>query len=144
MLHLDCKFAINNEPITEYDYLEELGSEEKALQSMLQDMEIADFSDFVSIDDNDLKNVLGFERDDDGNIYDPLANDLDNDGVSDRYDHDFRDSDYLETTYDVDDNVQLKRNNAEKPSILKQIKSYQENEKESEVKECSTKEHDER
>ncbi len=46
---------INNEPITEYDYLEELGSEEKALQSMLQDMEIADFSDFVSIDDNDLK-----------------------------------------------------------------------------------------
>lgn len=135
---------INNEPITEYDYLEELGSEEKALQSMLQDMEIADFSDFVSIDDNDLKNVLGLERDDDGNIYDPLAKDLDNDGVSDRYDHDFRDSDYLETTYDVDDNVQLKENNAEKPSILKQIKSYQENEKESEVKECSTKEHDER
>ncbi len=59
---------VNNEPITEYNYLEELGSEEKALQSMLQDMEIADFSDFVSIDDNDLKNVLGLERDDDGNI----------------------------------------------------------------------------
>lgn len=135
---------INNEPITEYDYLKELGSEEKALQSMLQDMEIADFSDFVSIDDNDLKNVLGLERDDDGNIYDPLAQDLDNDGVSDRYDHDFKDSDYFETTYDVDDNVQLKGNKAEKPSILKQIKSYQDNEKESEVKECSTKEHDER
>lgn len=135
---------VNNEPITEYDYLKELGSKEKALQSMLQDMEIADFSDFVSIDDNDLKNVLGLERDDDGNIYDPLAKDLDNDGVSDRYDHDFKDSDYFETTYDVDDNVQLKENKAEKPSILKQIKSYQENEKESEVKECSTKEHDER
>lgn len=135
---------INNEPITEYDYLKELGSEEKALQSMLQDMEIADFSDFVSIDDNDLKNVLGLERDDDGNIYDPLAQDLDNDGVSDRYDHDFRDSDYFETTYDVDGNAQLKENKAEKPSILKQIKSYQDNEKESEVKECSTKEHDER
>ncbi len=135
---------INNEPITEYDYLKELGSEEKALQSMLQDMEIADFSDFVSIDDNDLKNVLGLERDDDGNIYDPLDKDLDNDGVSDRYDHDFKDSDYFETTYDVDDNVQLKENNTEKQSILKQIKSYQENEKESEVKECSTKEHDER
>ena len=135
---------INNEPITEYDYLKELGSEEKALQSMLQDMEIADFSDFVSIDDNDLKNVLGLERDDDGNIYDPLAQDLDNDGVSDRYDHDFKDSDYFETTYDVDDNVQLKGNKAEKPSILKQIKSYQENEKESVEKECSKKEHDER
>ena len=115
-----------------------------ALQSMLQDMEIGDFSEFVSIDDNDLKNVLGLERDDDGNIYDPLAKDLDNDGVSDRYDYDFKDSDYFETTYDVDDNVQLKENKAEKPSILKQIKSYQENEKESEVKECSTKEHDER
>lgn len=135
---------INNEPITEYDYLKELGSEEKALQSMLQDMEIGDFSDFVSIDDNDLKNVLGLERDDDGNIYDPLAKDLDNDGVSDRYDHDFKDSDYFETTYDVDDNVQLKEEMTEKPSILKQIKSYQDNEKESEVKECSTKEHDER
>ncbi|CAI3279030.1 hypothetical protein CIRMBP1282_00402 [Enterococcus cecorum] len=135
---------VNNEPIIEYDYLKELGSEEKALQSMLQDMEIADFSDFVFIDDNDLKNVLGLERDDDGNIYDPLANDLDNDGVSDRYDHDFKDSDYFETTYDVDDNVQLKEEMTEKPSILKQIKSYQENEKESEVKEYSTKEHDER
>lgn len=135
---------VNNEPITEYDYLKELDSEEKALQSMLQDMEIADFSDFVSIDDNDLKNVLGLERDDDGNIYDPLAQDLDNDGVSDRYDHDFKDSDYFETTYDVDDNVQLKGNKAEKPSILKQIKSFQENEKVSEVKECNTKEHDER
>ena len=111
---------------------------------MLQDMEIADFSDFVSIDDNDLKNVLGLERDDDGNIYDPLAKDLDNDGVSDRYDHDFKDSDYFETTYDVDDNTQSKEANSEKLSILKQIKSYQENEKESEVKECSTKEHDER
>ena len=135
---------VNNEPIIEYDYLKELGSEEKALQSVLQDMEIADFSDFVFIDDNDLKNVLGLERDDDGNIYDPLANDLDNDGVSDRYDHDFKDSDYFETTYDVDDNVQLKEEMTEKPSILKQIKSYQENEKESEVKEYSTKEHDER
>lgn len=135
---------INNEPITEYDYLKELGSEEKALQSMLQDMKIADFSDFVSIDDNDLKNVLGLERDDDGNIYDPLAQDLDNDGVLDRYDHDFKDSDYFETTYDVDDNSQLKEEMTEKPSILKQIKSYQENEKESVEKECSTKEHDER
>ena len=135
---------INNEPITEYDYLKELGSEEKALQSMLQDVEIADFSGFVSIDDNDLKNVLGLERDNDGNIYDPLAQDLDNDGVYDRYDHDFRDSDYFETTYDVDDNAQLKEEMNEKPSILKQIKSYQENEKESVEKECSKKEHDER
>lgn len=88
--------------------------------------------------------MIGLKRDENGNIYDPLAKDLDNDVISDRYDHDFKDSDYLETTYDVDDNAQLKENNAEKTSILKQIKSYQENEKESEVKECNTKEHDER
>lgn len=73
-----------------------------------------------------------------------MAQDLDNDGVYDRYDHDFRDSDYFETTYDVDDNAQLKEEMNEKPSILKQIKSYQENEKESVEKECSKKEHDER
>ena len=35
-------------------------------------------------------------------IYDPLEQDLDNDGITDRYDNDFRDSDYFESTYDVD------------------------------------------
>jgi len=38
----------------------------------------------------------------DGKIYDPLGKDLDNDGIIDRYDNDFRDSDYFESTYDVD------------------------------------------
>ena len=41
----------------------------------------------------------------DGKIYDPLGKDLDNDGIIDRYDNDFRDSDYFESTYDVDDNL---------------------------------------
>ncbi|MGF3076182.1 CD1108 family mobile element protein [Facklamia sp. P12955] len=36
-------------------------------------------------------------------IYDPLGKDLDNDGIIDRYDHDFRDSDYLKSTFDLDD-----------------------------------------
>ena len=40
-----------------------------------------------------------------GIIYDPLGKDLDNDGIIDRYDNDFRDSDYFESTYDVDDNL---------------------------------------
>lgn len=115
-----------------------------ALESMKYEMESGVFEAFVSVDEDKLKNALGLEIDDDGNFYDPLAKDLDNDGVSDRYDHDFRDSDYLETTYDVDDNAQLKEEMTEKPSILKKIKSFQENEKESEVKECNTKEHDER
>ncbi|HFH0113852.1 TPA: CD1108 family mobile element protein, partial [Streptococcus pyogenes] len=43
-----------------------------------------------------------------GIIYDPLGKDLDNDGIIDRYDNDFRDSDYFESTYDVEDNLQHK------------------------------------
>ena len=44
----------------------------------------------------------------DGKIYDPLGKDLDNDGIIDRYDNDFRDSDYFESTYDMDDNLHKK------------------------------------
>ncbi|HFH9693422.1 TPA: CHAP domain-containing protein, partial [Streptococcus pyogenes] len=44
----------------------------------------------------------------DGKIYDPLGKDLDNDGIIDRYDNDFRDSDYFESTFDVDDNLHKK------------------------------------
>ena len=38
-------------------------------------------------------------------VYDPLGKDLDNDGIIDRYDNDFKDSDYFESTYDVEDNL---------------------------------------
>jgi len=41
-------------------------------------------------------------------VYDPLGKDLDNDGIIDRYDNDFRDSDYFESTYDVEDNFHTK------------------------------------
>ncbi len=41
----------------------------------------------------------------DGKVYDPLGKDLDNDGIIDRYDNDFRDSEYFESTYDVEDNL---------------------------------------
>ncbi|HFI0170723.1 TPA: helicase-related protein [Streptococcus suis] len=139
---------INGEPITKIDYLKDLGSEEKALEFLKQEMEYGDFGEFVSIDDNDLKIALGLERDDDGNIYDPLAKDLDNDGVPDRYDNDFRDSDYFETTYDLEDNlnarVESKEKVSEKPSILVQIKSYQSKEKQAETRENKSKEHEER
>lgn len=139
---------INGEPITKIDYLKDLGSEEKALEFLKQEMEYGDFGEFVSIDDNDLKIALGLERDDDGNIYDPLAKDLDNDGVPDRYDNDFRDSDYFETTYDLEDNlnarVESKEKVSEKPSILVQIKSYQSQEKQAETRENKSKEHEER
>ena len=65
--------------------------------------------------------ALGLEIDDDGNFYDPLAKDLDNDGIPDRYDNDFKDSDYFESTYDVEDNLQARE---EKPSILGQISKF--------------------
>ena len=51
-----------------------------------------------------------------GKIYDPLGQDLDNDGIIDRYDNDFRDSDYFESTYDVDDNLQNKEKSLENSS----------------------------
>lgn len=139
---------INGEQITKIDYLKDLGSKEKALEFLKQEMEYGDFGEFVYIDDNDLKKALGLERDDDGNIYDPLAKDLDNDGVPDRYDNDFRDSDYFETTYDVEDNLNTKAESKdkvfEKPSILGQIKSYQSEEKQAETRENKSKEHEER
>ena len=62
-------------------------------------------------------------------VYDPLGKDLDNDGIIDRYDNDFRDSDYFESTYDVEDNVHSKgettQKSEDKPSILGQIRAYQ-------------------
>ena len=48
--------------------------------------------------------------------YDPLGKDLDNDGIIDRYDNDFRDSDYFESTYDVEDNLHTKDDATEKLS----------------------------
>lgn len=49
----------------------------------------------------------------DGKIYDPLGKDLDNDGIIDRYDNDFRDSNYFESTYDVEDNLSHKEKSLE-------------------------------
>ena len=132
---------VNDKEISHYDYVKENGSEEKALDCMKFVMENGEFSAFVSVDEEELKQALGLEIDDEGNFYDPLAKDLDNDGVPDRYDNDFRDSDYFESTYDVEDNLHAKE---EKPSILGQIKSFQSEQKEKEVKDTKSKEHDER
>lgn len=82
---------------------------------------MSSFDDLVSVDREDLKKALGLEIDDDGNFCDPLAKDLDNDGIPDRYDNDFKDSDYFESTYDVEDNLQARE---EKPSILGQISKF--------------------
>lgn len=49
-------------------------------------------------------------------VYDSLGKDLDNDGIIDRYDNDFRDSDYFESTYDVEDNLHTKEDITESSS----------------------------
>jgi len=49
-------------------------------------------------------------------VYDHLGKDLDNDGIIDRYDNDFRDSDYFESTYDVEDNLHTKEDITESSS----------------------------
>lgn len=115
---------VNGTAVSHYDYLKENGSVEKALDVMKFEMENGDFATFVAVDEEELKVAMGLDIDDDGNFYDPLSKDLDNDGIPDRYDHDFRDSDYEESSFDIDG---LKKH--EKPSILEQIKSYQNDEK---------------
>lgn len=66
-------------------------------------------------------------------VYDPLSKDTDNDGMPDRYDNAFQDSDYFESTYDVEDNLHTKEESTQKtgdkPSILGQIRAYQEESK---------------
>uniref|UniRef100_UPI00403713C1 hypothetical protein n=1 Tax=Metamycoplasma equirhinis TaxID=92402 RepID=UPI00403713C1 len=96
---------------------------------MKNEIELSSFSDLVYVDSEDLRAALGLDIDDKGNFYDPLAKDLDNDGIADRYDNDFKDSDYFESTYDVKDNLHTKeevtQKTEDKPSILGQIRAYQ-------------------
>lgn len=96
---------------------------------MKNEIELSSFEDLTYIDTEDLKEALGLEIDDEGNFYDPLTKDLDNDGIADRYDNDFKDSDYFESTYDVEDNLHSKgettQKSEDKPSILGQIRAYQ-------------------
>lgn len=114
-----------------FDY--ENKGENEALRNMKNEIELSSFSDLVYVDSEDLRVALGLEIDDEGNFYDPLSKDLDNDGITDRYDNDFKDSDYFESTYDVEDNLHTKEEVIQKiddkPSILGQIRAYQEESK---------------
>ena len=94
-------------------------NKEQALEAFLLDLKYGEFNDYVRVDENDLREKLGLEIDDDGNYYDPLEKDLDNDGIPDRYDNDFRSSNYFESTYDVDG---LKKD--DKESTLVKLKKY--------------------
>ncbi len=122
------------------EYLVNALSENEALRNMKNEIELSSFSDLVYVDSEDLRAALGLDIDDESNFYDPLAKDLDNDGIADRYDNDFKDSDYFKSTYDVKDNLHTKeevtQKTEDKPSILGQIRAYQ-NESKTEEKQTT-------
>ena len=120
---------IDDIPIKTESFDYENKGEIEALKNMKNEIELSSFEDLIYVDSEDLRAATGLDIDDEGNFYDPLAKDLDNDGIIDRYDNDFRDSDYFESTYDVEDNLHTKEETSQrtedKPSILGQIRAYQ-------------------
>ena len=120
---------IDDTPIKTESFDYENKGENETLRNMKNEIELSSFEDLIYVDSEDLRAALGLDIDDEGNFYDPLAKDLDNDGIPDRYDNDFRDSDYFESTYDVEDNLHTKEETSQrtedKPSILGQIRAYQ-------------------
>ncbi|HEL0597239.1 TPA: DEAD/DEAH box helicase family protein [Streptococcus equi subsp. zooepidemicus] len=120
---------IDDTPIKTESFDYENKGENEALRNLKNEIELSSFEDLTYVDSEDLKAALGLDIDDEGNFYDSLAKDLDNDGISDRYDNDFKDSDYFESTFDVEDNVHSKgettQKSEDKPSILCQIRAYQ-------------------
>ena len=116
-----------------YDPLD--ASDLKELVQIKTSIGFWDFSELVAVDEKKLKEILGLEIDDEGNFYDPLNLDLDNDGIPDRYDNDFKDSDYFESTYDVEDNFHAKE---EKESIIDKLQEYKNNlEEDNNIKEIN-------
>lgn len=109
-----------------FDY-DNLGKE-SALKNMITQMQLSTFGDFVYVSDEIIMKNLNLEMDEEGNFHDPLAKDLDNDGIPDRYDHDFMDSDYMESAYDIDGLTK-----DEKPSILGQIKEFRDSENKNQI-----------
>ena len=121
---------VDDVEISRGSYLEsENGNEKLAIESMINDISLWDFESLVSVDEENLYTKMGLRIDDDGNSYDPLSKDLDNDGIPDRYDNDFRDSDYMESTFDVEDNIHAKEERASTLEMIKELKNRIDNDK---------------
>lgn len=120
-LNLEDK-TIEDIPIKKESFDYENKGENEALRNMKNEIELSSFSDLIYVDSEDLRAVLGLDIDDEWNFYDPLSKDMDNDGIPVRYDNNFKDSDYFESTYDVEDNLHTKEEDTQKtedkPSIL--------------------------
>ena len=117
---------VDGEVISSGSFMEQ-GNEEVALLDLKHHVESMTFSDMVFVNEKDLEAKMRLRIDESGTWYDPLDKDMDNDGVIDRYDADFRDS----KVGDVGD----LENSQEKTSILSQIRSYQSVEKNEEQSE---------
>lgn len=100
-----------------YTYDPQDASSRQELVQIKEGIAFWDFNELIYVDEEKLKAVLGLAIDEDGNFYDPLAKDMDLDGVADRYDADFRDS-KVQNIGDLD-----KR---EKTSVMDKLKGYQE------------------
>ena len=74
------------------------------LRVMKDEIELSDFSDLVYIEEDQLQQAIRKAAQADA-VYDSLDKDMDNDGVADRFDYAFQDSDALESTYDVDEHI---------------------------------------
>lgn len=98
-----------------YDPLD--ASDTKELVQIKTSIGFWDFHELVYVNEEKLKEVLGLRIDDEGNFYDPLAKDMDLDGVVDKYDVDFRDNE-VQSIGDLDKKV--------KTSVIKRLKGYQE------------------
>ena len=98
-----------------YDPLD--ASDTKELIQIKTGIEFWDFNELVYVDEEKLKAALGLEIDDDGNFYDPLSKDMDLDGVIDRYDANFRDSN-VQNIGDFD--------KKEKSSVIGRLNGYKE------------------
>src|SRR5574344_234974 len=133
---INDKNSLSTYYIRTESFVEEDISNSQAIKDMTEAIKMSSFDDLVSVDEEDLKQAVGLEIDDDGNFCVPLAKDLDNDGITDRYDNDLKDSDYFESTYDVEDNLHARE---EKPSILGQISKFKSEEEKDKNQEKSEK-----
>ena len=100
-----------------YTYDPQDASSRQELIQINESIGFWDFNELIYVDEEKLKAVLGLSINEDGNFYDPLSKDMDLDGVADRYDADFRDSN-IQNIGDFDKN--------KKSSVIGRLNEYKE------------------
>ena len=100
-----------------YTYDPQDASSRQELIQIKESIGFWDFNELIYVDEEKLKAVLGLSINEDGNFYDPLSKDMDLDGVADRYDADFRDSN-IQNIGDFDKN--------KKSSVVGRLNEYKE------------------